>query len=159
MAGGAGEEGAGKKALVIDTNVIISSMIKEAGYTRTILLILTASHPSYTPEYALREIEKYAGFLAERKNIPFSKQKALLKIVTGNIEIVKEGHYKEEIERARLYVNDPGDMDFVALAIKLQERYTEVVILTYNRKDYKVEELMKRGVRVLTPAEAVRILL
>ena len=49
MARGTSKEGASKEALVIDTNIIISSMIKESGYTRTILITLTEITPSYTP--------------------------------------------------------------------------------------------------------------
>ncbi len=67
--------------------------------------------------------------------------------------------YDDKLDAASGLVKDPSDRWFVALALKLAEKHGMAVILTYNRKDYKVEELMKRGVRVLTPAEAVRILL
>jgi predicted nucleic acid-binding protein len=159
MARRTSKEGTSKKALIIDTNVIISSMIKTTGYTRTILLTLTATHPSYTPEHAIREIEKHSLFLAEKKNIPVTKQRALLKILTSNIKTISEDHYKEKTQEAKNYVKDPGDTDFVALALKLRENYREIAIITWNTKDYKKQKLRKAGIRVLTPSEALRELL
>ncbi len=67
MDGEAGEEEAGRKALVIDTNVIISSMLRESGYTRRVLILLAALYPAYTPRYAVEEIHKHSLYLAEEK--------------------------------------------------------------------------------------------
>ncbi|MEB3779437.1 MAG: PIN domain-containing protein [Desulfurococcales archaeon] len=70
MDGGEGKEETSQKALVIDTNIIISSMLKEAGYTRRVLLLLSALYPTYTPKHAIEEIHRHAQYLAERKGIP-----------------------------------------------------------------------------------------
>jgi len=159
MAGGTSKEGASKEALVIDTNIIISSMIKESGYTRTILITLTEITPSYTPEHALKEIEKHAQFLAKRKGIPLHKQEALIKVLTSNIEVVGGDFYKDKLREAKQYVKDPGDIDFAALALKLRERYEHVSILTWNTRDYRVDLLEQLEIRVLTPANAVKHLI
>ena len=155
MDGEAGEERAGKKAFVIDTNVIISAMLKETGYTRRILTLLTELYPTYTPEYAIKEIRKYADYLAEEKNLPREKQQALIKLITENINIIEERRYETYTPEAKTLTTDPGDIDFVALSLKLRETYREVVLLTWNTRDYKTGELGKRGITVLSPKDVL----
>ncbi len=159
MDGEAGEEEAGRKALVIDTNVIISSMLRETGYTRKVLIVLATLYPTYTPRYAIEEIHKHTLYLAEEKGIPREKQDALLEMITRDIIIVNEEWYREYIQAARQLVEDPGDIDFVALSLKLRIIYREVAIVTWNMGDYRKEALREKGISVLTPKEAAKSLL
>ena len=66
---------------------------------------------------------------------------------------VDMGSYEKYIEQARDLVNDPKDAPYVALALYLREQHKTVVILTYNKKDYKVDELVGNGIIVMTPRE------
>ena len=104
----------------------------------------------------MKEIEKHAQFLAKRKGIPLHKQEAFIQILTSNIKVVGEDFYKDKLREAKQYVKDPGDIDFTALALKLRERYEHVSILTWNIRDYRADLLEQLGIRVLTPANAVK---
>jgi len=55
-------------------------------------------------------------------------------------------------------VNDVGDAPFVAAALLLKEKYKHVIILTWNVKDYREDELWKRGIAVSTPEDFMRAL-
>jgi len=155
MARKRGQEGAAPAPLVIDTNVIISAMVKEAGFTRRALLLLTTLHPAFAPRIAVEEIRSKTDYLARRKGLNPEKQQLLLATLLQGIEIVGENAYTRYLEEARRLVRDPADSDFAALALKLTEEHGEAIIITYNKRDYIVERLAEKGVKVLTPREAL----
>ncbi len=51
---------------------------------------------------------------------------------------------------------DPSDAVYVALALELRRQYGKVVILTWNKKDFRIRTLRDAGIDVLTPLEFVR---
>ena len=161
----AGEQGEGKPgreketAVVVDTNIIISSLLKEAGYTRRTLILLSELYPTYTPRIALEEIKRHAQTLTKKKGRPWEELKALLEIVIADVEVVDPEMYNRYMEEAQDLVSDPGDADFAALALKLREQYGNILILTWNKKDYDQKGLKKKEIIVATPPEAIKILL
>ena len=159
MVGGRGEEKSGKKVVVIDTNVLISAMLKESGYTRRLLLLLVEFYPVYIPGYALEEIRRHIHRLAERRGIPLEKLRALIALLTEDIRVVDAEEYTPYLSEAKTLVRDPGDTDFAAASLMLRQEYDEVVLLTWNTRDYDGRGLRRRGIRVLTPREAARELI
>ena len=97
MAGEGGEEKHSGEAIVIDTNVLISAMLKESGYTRRVLLLLAEIYPLYAPGYAIEEIQRHLHRLSERKGIPLEKMRALIALLVENIRIVNEEEYVPRI--------------------------------------------------------------
>ena len=67
--------------------------------------------------------------------------------------------YNRYMEEAQNLVFDPGDADFAALALKLREQYGNILILTWNKKDYDQKTLKKKKIIVATPPEAIETLL
>lgn len=150
MAGEEGEGGPGP-AVVLDTNTVISALIRGEGPTRRIILLTAKIYPSYTVPQLLEEIERHSIFLEERKGIPREKLVSLLDTLLMDVELVEPG--EEALEEAVGFTRDPGDKHFVALALELRSRYREVVILTYNKRDYLQEELSRKSIRVMAPPE------
>ncbi len=159
MARGSSKEKSSGKAIVIDTNILISSMLKESGYTRRILLLLVEFYPVYTPSYALEEIKRHLHRLAERKGIPPERLRALITLLTEDLRVVDEREYAPYLSEAKALVHDPGDTDFVATSLMLRQKYAEVILLTWNTRDYDRRNLKKKGITVLTPREAARELI
>ena len=150
MAGAEGEGGP-SPALVLDTNTVISALIRGEGPTRRIILLAARKYPAYTVPQLLEEIERHSGFLEEKKGIPRVKLMVLLDMLLADVETMEPG--EEALAEALYYTRDPGDKHFVALALELRRRYREVVILTYNKRDYLGEELSGKGIRVMAPPE------
>lgn len=140
--------------LVIDTNVIISSLIKTEGVTRIVFLLLV-SNPSnkvMCPEFAVREIKNHEDEIARRAHMNSKLLRTALDELFKNIEIVREENFKDCIIEARNFVNDENDTPFAALALKFKPSF----LITHNEKDYKIEQLEKENVIVSRPMGALK---
>jgi len=62
------------------------------------------------------------------------------------------------LKRAETLVSDPGDAPFVATAIKLRENFKHVIILTWNTRDYKEDQLEKEDIYIGTPEDLMKAL-
>ena len=83
--------------------------------------------------------------------------------VLAALRAILEGMSEVEIPKALLqtsveYVKDVSDAPFVAAALLLKEKYENVIILTWNTKDYSEERLWEKGVAVSTPEEFMQAL-
>ena len=142
------------RATVLDLNVLLASILKPEGYTAATLLTLhLKGEKLYVPDYVKEEFNAVVDDLAERKGIdPWVLKTAFQTILKMTTEAKKKS-YEKHLERAKDLVRDPKDAPYVALALHLREHYKQVIILTYNKKDYKYEELQRNGITVLTPME------
>ncbi len=107
----------------------------------------------YAPEILLEETIKHLTELAIKKGTPVEELHARMKLLKQAIKFVPTSQYEQYLDTAAKLVKDPADKWFAALALSLSKKYKEVVILTYNKKDYKCEELRERGITVITPGE------
>ncbi|MCE4601102.1 MAG: PIN domain-containing protein [Desulfurococcales archaeon] len=142
------------RATVLDLNVLLASILKPEGYTAATLLTLhLRGDKLYVPDYVKEEFNTVVDDVAKRKGIdPWTLKTALQTILKITTEAKKKS-YKKHLEKAKDLVRDPKDTPYVALALHLREHYKQVIILTYNKKDYKCEELQREGITVLTPRE------
>ena len=142
------------RATVLDLNVLLASILKPKGPTAaTLLTLYLRGEDLYIPDYVKEEFQSIIGELVERKGLNPETLKALFQMILRLTIQVNIGSYEKYIEQAGGLVNDPKDTPYVALALYLREQYETVVILTYNKKDYKVEELAGNGIIVMTPGE------
>ena len=143
-----------KTPTVLDLNVLLAATLKPQGPTAAKLLTLYITGTAlYTPDYVREEFQKVARELAEKKRV--DKQQLVqafqnLLNITRQARIEEYGH---KLEAAKKLVSDPSDAPYAALALCLAEKHGRAVILTYNRRDYKLEELEKHNIKVLTPRE------
>ena len=134
--------------------MFIAAILKPEGPThRTVRNLLTITEV-YAPEILLEETTKHLTELATKKNTPVKELHTRIKLLKQAIKFIPTSQYKQYLDTAAKLVRDPADRWFAALALSLSKKYKMVVILTYNKKkDYKNEELLERGIIVLTPRE------
>jgi predicted nucleic acid-binding protein len=104
-------------------------------------------------------VVRHLSGLATKKNVSPKALQEKIEILKVSIIFVPEELYTDRLEVASNLVRDPSDRWFAALALKLAEEHGIALILTYNKRDYRVGELERMGVRVLTPGEAAGRLL
>lgn len=65
----------------------------------------------------------------------------------------------EGLNRYKRQENTSGIMQmppFVACALALKNEYDDVILLTWNIKDYKARDLKNLGIQVITPSEFLK---
>jgi len=141
------------RAVVINSNILFSSLIKEEGFTRAVFLFLKGSMgiKLMIPSTVVGEFKAHIGEIARKSGLSFNDVSKIFENLIENVEKVGESGLKEEVEESINYVKDEKDAPFVAVALKHRPSY----ILTYNKKDYKIKTLKNLGISVMTPKEAL----
>lgn len=106
--------------LVIDTNVIIASLIKSEGLTRAALVMLSRQ-PSvrmFMPKIFREEVSQHSDEIARKARLDSKILKLNLEELLKNITVVDEVEFKEEMTEAKEFVRDEDDTSFAALALK-----------------------------------------
>ena len=133
--------------------MFIAAILKPEGPThRTVRNLLTITEV-YAPEILLEETTKHLTELAIKKGTSVKELHARIKLLKQAIKFAPTNQYEQYLDTATKLVKDPADKWFAALALSLSKKYKKVVILTYNKKDYRIVELQGEGITVLTPRE------
>jgi predicted nucleic acid-binding protein len=142
--------------VVINSNILFSSLIKEEGFTRAVLLFLKDNKKLkfLIPQTVVKEFRLNIGEIARKSKLTVRDVVTSFEKLLENVERINELELEEEIKEGMKYVKDQNDTPFVAVALK----YIPSYILTYNKKDYKTELLKKVDVLVVTPKEALDLL-
>lgn len=98
--------------MVIDTNCIISSLIKN-GLSRWI--IVSDALKFITPEYTLTELSKHKTTICRKAHLNQEEFKLLLDLLFEYIEIISIEEYNEFFNKAKTLIDDIDDVSFVAL--------------------------------------------
>jgi predicted nucleic acid-binding protein len=102
--------------LIVDTNVVVSSLIK-SGNTRQVLL-----HPSlnlFLPDYSLDELREHWDFLVRKSKLSSGELGQVLQDLLLNVSIIREQMYAEWLGKAKGVTQnvDIEDAPFIALAL------------------------------------------
>lgn len=100
--------------VVIDTNRIIASLIKE-GVSRAILF--SKKFNFITPDFSLEEITKYKKEIMDKARISEEEFRLLLVLLFEKITIIPKEEYSPFMAEARLLISDTNDVPFIALAL------------------------------------------
>jgi len=100
--------------LVIDTNTIISALIKK-GISRRIIASPLINY--ITPDYTLQEISKYEKLICKKAKLNHDEFKLLLNLIFENITIIPKEEYKDQFNRAKTLIDDIDDVPFIALCL------------------------------------------
>ena len=105
--------------LIIDTNIIISGLIKDS-ITRKILL--RPDIELYFPDILLLELFKYLPEIAQKADLPKKEIRHLLNLFVTNFHIVPLLDYKKELRQAHEIIGkiDKKDTPFIALALTIK---------------------------------------
>jgi len=102
--------------LIVDTNILISSLIKDS-ITREILLL--PSMDFYLPEFALEEVEAHKTKISKLSGLSPDEIDFFLDVLLENISIVSAQTIRPHLKEAERIIGDidPGDIPFIALAL------------------------------------------
>lgn len=102
--------------IVVDTNILISSLIKDS-ITREILLLPYMDF--YLPEFALEEVEAHKVKISKLSGLSSDEIDFFLDLLLENISIVPAQTIRPYLKEAEKIIGniDPGDIPFVALAL------------------------------------------
>lgn len=105
--------------LVVDTSILISSLIKQS-VSREILLLPFMKF--YLPEHALEETEIHKPKISRLSGLSFDEIDILLNSLLDNISIVPAQTIRPYLKKAERIIGgiDPGDIPFVALALAVE---------------------------------------
>jgi predicted nucleic acid-binding protein len=102
--------------LVIDSNIVISALIRDS-LTRKI--ILDSNHRFYAPEFLRTEIEKYEGLITEKSNLNKKGLETVLSLVLSEVEVLPIESYEDKLSKAENLIGkeDIKDVPFLAVAL------------------------------------------
>jgi predicted nucleic acid-binding protein len=148
------EEAKAIRTLILDTNVLISSLVRSEGVTRIGLTILLhdGNYEVLAPAAVVEEVRAHAQEICRKANITQPLLDEAFDRVLENVKLVTVASYRGEFQDALQFISDESDAPFAALALARSPS----TIITYNKRHFNCRGLLRRGVRVLTPAEALR---
>ena len=129
---------------VVDSNVIFTFFWKDATATE---LFVFQDVELYTPEFTLKEIEKYSKEIMKKGKIEQKEFIDVKKELQMLITFVSLEKYKELLEKALNVTPDPDDVDFFALALKMN------LPIWSNDKKLKQQNIVK----ILTTKEVIEL--
>lgn len=102
--------------LIVDTNILISSLIKDS-ITREILLLPFMDF--YLPEFALEEVEVHKTKIGKLSGLSPDEIDFFLGLLLENISIIPVQAIRPYLKEAERIIGDidPGDIPFIALAL------------------------------------------
>ena len=128
--------------VVLDTNVLISSLKSKQGSAHKLLLLL--AHNIYKPNVSVPLFIEYEA-VAKRVGM-------LVGLSVKDIEVILDYILSQSSIRKifylwRPYLKDPKDDLILEVAVESRSEY----IITFNKKDFK--DVDKFGIKVVTPKE------
>ena len=123
--------------LIVDTNILISSLIKDS-ITREILLLPFMDF--YLPEFALEEVEAHKTKISKLSGLSRDEIDFFLDLLLENISIVPARTIRPYLKEAEKIIGDidPGDIPFIALALAVDND-----VIWSNDKHFKKVEKLK----------------
>ncbi len=109
-------------AFVVDANIIFAILLVKQSKTKKLFFeLLEKDVKFFAPMYILEEIEKYLPILSEKKKLNYTDVKTILLDILKHIELVPVEKYIIYVAQLNKEVAqiDPKDIDYVALAYKL----------------------------------------
>jgi len=102
---------------VVDSNILISALIKPEGKIRGLLFsdILVL----YAPEFVFMEINKHRNLILDKSGFTVEEFELIKTIIMSRIKIVPDLDFISFSETAKDCCPDPDDWLFFALALKL----------------------------------------
>ncbi len=130
--------------LVVDANIVFSALIKKG---KTAELFFESELTLFSPEFLFEEVKKHKlDILKKTERTEEDVEKALM-VLEKRVDIVKNKDTEKFLAQARSFCPDKGDVDYIALALKLKcPIWSQDKVLRQKQNKVKVwttEELMR----------------
>ncbi|MFA5382490.1 MAG: PIN domain-containing protein [Candidatus Micrarchaeia archaeon] len=120
--------------LVIDANILFAALIKN---NLTSELLFKDELDLYAPEFILSEFKKYKNEIKKKTNRTDSEFEKLLEVFQRRTELIPCEEIKPFIKQAKQICPDIGDIQYIALALKLR------CAIWSNDKELKNQKIVK----------------
>jgi predicted nucleic acid-binding protein len=113
------EEAKAIRTLVLDTNVLISSLVRKEGITRATLSILLHDENCdiMAPAEVVKELRAHAEEICRKAGITQQLLEGALDRLLENVQLAPLLSYQNELEEALQCVRGESDAPFAALAL------------------------------------------
>ena len=102
--------------LIVDTNVIFSFFNRESVARR---IVLSGKVKLFAPKFLLEEIEEHKQEIKEKFGLNDMQISIVLELVKTFIDFIPLDEFKDKVPEAKNISPDPDDIQFLALALKL----------------------------------------
>jgi predicted nucleic acid-binding protein len=105
--------------LIIDTNILISSLLKDSTVRE---ILLNESLNFYLPEIVLSEVNKYLPYIIQKSKLSEEEIKKLLNTLLENLILVPIDEYENKMDEGMKIIGniDEKDTQFIALALSIE---------------------------------------
>ena len=146
-----------KKIVVVDANVVISSLISREGITQAVLSLLLSLREIKViiPASIKEEVFKYAHLISKKSGVRLQTVKRVLSELFSKMGEIDECKYaSEDIEFYGNFVRDESDIPLIIVAYA----HRPCFVVTYNKSDFRKDKLEREGIYVVTPKEMLEAL-
>jgi len=135
--------------IILDTNIIISALIRDS-FTRKI--ILQSGFEFYFPDITLAEIRKYETMILKKSGLTLSDYKIVFNKILEHIILIPTETLRNKLEEAKKIMEgiDPQDSVFIAASLS----YDDSVIWS-DDKDF----LKQNKTKVITTEQIKHLLI
>ena len=105
--------------LVVDTNIILSAMIKDSTIRK---IIVESGIDFFTPDFTFDEINRHLNYICKKNSLNRKINLKILAVLSKYINVVDFGFYAHKITEARKLIGkiDEKDIPFLALALSFE---------------------------------------
>ena len=105
--------------LVVDTNIILSAMIKDSTIRK---IIVESDIDFFTPDFTFDEINRHLNYICKKNSLNRKINLKILAVLSKYINVVDFGFYAHKITEARKLIGkiDEKDIPFLALALSFE---------------------------------------
>jgi len=142
-------------AVVLDANVVIAALIRKQGFNRYIISLAPILYSLFYPQALTNEILEHIKEIAWRAGRSEHEIRLALQTILERVKTLPDEVVARYLSDAQEFVKDPNDAVYVATALYLryEEEFKQVILVTWNKRDYDFWRLVDRWVRVLNPRE------
>jgi predicted nucleic acid-binding protein len=126
--------------LVLDANILFAALIKNSTTTK---LLFNSNLNLYTSKFIFEEFEKYKSLILKKTKKSEKELEIIMNILKEIICVISIDDYFDYVEKAKEISPDPKDVDYIALALKLncsiwsndKELKHQNIVKIYSTKD------------------------
>lgn len=130
--------------VVADANELFGALISEG---KTLELFFSSALEISSPEFILNEFDKYKKVICEKSGLTEQELLSSLLLISSRIKFFKTEDFADFFPEAKSISPDPNDVEYFALALKL------------NCPLWSEDKLLKRqgSVRVLSTSDVLKL--